>query len=143
MAKPYDYMSGAEYSIYSFGILIKPFAGTVETTWKVPTKYQGMAEVFIDTHFNNAIHPSVQYVYKETLDGTIMVVTFTRSIDFSQVFVDLEGSSLDKYNQVMTMRDEAINEACFQLTRSKESFQDMIRGKFYTTRFVNNAPSIP
>ncbi len=143
MAKAYNFMTKAEYSIYSFGILIKPFAGTVETTWKVPVKYQDMAVAFIDSHFNNAIHPSVKYEFKETLNGTIMVVTFTRSIDFSQVFVDLEGASLDKYNQVMTMRDEAINDACYRLVQSKESFQDMIRGNFYTKRFIANAPSIP
>ena len=143
MAKQYNYMTKVEYSIYSFGILIKPFTGTVETTWKVPTKYQGMAEQFIDSHFNNAIHPPIKYEYKATLNGTIMVITFTRSIDFSQVFMDLEGSSLDKYNQVMTMRDEAINDACYHLVRSKEIFQDMIRGKFYTTRFIIDKPSIP
>ncbi len=143
MAKPYNFMTKAEYSIYAYGILIKPFAGTVETTWKVPTKYQFTAEMFIDSHFNNAIHPSVKYEHKETLNGAIMVVTFIRSIDFTQVFTDLEGSNLDKYNQVMTMRDEAINAACYQVLLSKESFQDMIRGKFYNTRFVINTPSIP
>jgi hypothetical protein len=104
MAKAYNFMTKAEYSIYAYGILIKPFAGTVETTWKVPNKYQGMAEAFIDSHFNNTIHPSVQYEYKETLKGTVMIVTFTRNIDFTQVFVDLEGSNLAKYNQVMTIK---------------------------------------
>ena len=143
MAKAYNFMTKAEYSIYAYGILIKPFAGTVETTWKVPTKYQAMAVEFISSHFNNAIHPSVKYEYKETLNGIIMVVTFTRSIDYKDLFVDLDGSNLNKYNQVMTMRDEAINDACYRLVNSKESFQDMIRGKFYTNRFVINAPSIP
>ncbi len=143
MAKAYNFMTKAEYSVYSFGILIKPFAGTVETTWKVPVKYQSMAVEFIDSHFNNAIHPAMQYKYEETLKGTVMVVTFYRHIDYKELFTDLEGSNLDKYNQVMCMRDEAINDACYQLLRAKESFQDMIRGKFYTSRFIDNAPSIP
>jgi hypothetical protein len=136
MAKPYNYMTNAEYSTFSFGVLIKPHCGVVETTWKIPTKYQELAEKWIYDHTYNAIQPAIQI-------NALGIVTFNHHIDFSQIFVDLEGSNLDKYNQVITMRDEAINEACYQLLRAKESFQDMIRGKFYTQRFVDNAPSIP
>lgn len=136
MVKSYNFMTNAEYAVYSFGVLIKPHCGVVETTWKIPAKYQELAEKWIYDHTCNAIQPAIQI-------NALGIVTFNRHIDFSQVFVDLEGSNLDKYNQVITMRDEAINEACYQLLRAKESFQDMIRGMFYTQRYIDNAPSIP
>jgi len=136
MAKPYNFMTKAEYSVFSFGILIKPHCGTVETVWKMPSKYRELAETWIYAHTRNAIHPAIQI-------DVMGNVVFKRDIDFSQVFVDLEGSNLTKYNQVITMRDEAINDACFRLQKDKESFQDMIRGMFYTERYINNAPSIP
>ena len=139
MAKPYNYLTNAEYSFYSFGVLVKPHCGVVETTWKVPVKYHNIAKAFIDTHFNHADQPAIKY--ENIVDS--MVVTFIRNIDLTQIFADLKGSSLTKYNQIITGRDIAINEACYQVTLSRESFQDMIRGKFYTQRFVVNAPSIP
>jgi hypothetical protein len=137
MAKPYNFMAKAEYTFYVYGITIKPHCGIVETTWKVPAKYQALAEDFVRTHFSTATHPSV----KMDVMGN---VTFTRQIDFTGIFDRVEGlPALAKYNRIMEDRDEAINDACYRLVQSKESFQDMIRGKFYTGRFIDNAPSIP
>ena len=136
MAKAYNFMVKAEYNTYSFGVLIKPHCGTVETTWKIPSKYQELAEKWVYAHFGNAIQPAIQM----DIMGN---VTFKKNIDYKEIFTDLEGSNLDKYNQVITMRDQAINDACYRLIRDKESFQDMIRGMFYMERHINNAPSIP
>ncbi len=137
MAKPYNFMTNAEYSIYSYGILIKPHCGTVETTWKMPSKYQELAEKWVYAHFGNASHPAIEI-------DVMGNVTFNRHIDYKGMFDDLDHrSNLDKYNRVITKRDDAINDACFRLQKDKESFQDMIRGMFYTQRYIDNAPSIP
>jgi hypothetical protein len=136
MAKAYNYMKNAEYSVFSFGILISLPTGTVETVWNVPSKYRELAERWIYTHYGNADQPQIQM-------DTFGKVTFKREIYYGNVFDNLSGSGVDKYNQVIAARDEAVNAACLKLAQSKESFQDMIRGMYYTERFVNNAPSIP
>ena len=137
MAKAYNFMKDAERSVFVFGILVKIYAGTVETVWKTPTKYVELAEKWIYEHTRNATHPSIQM-------DAIGRITFNRQIDLSGIFDRIDiGSNLDKYNQIIANRDDAINDACFRLQQDKESFQDMIRGMYYTERFINNAPSIP
>lgn len=136
MAKAYNYMKNAQYSVFSFGILINLSAGTVETFWNVPGKYRELAEKWIHLHYGNADCPEIWI-------DDLGRVTFRRNIDYTSIFNDLAGPAVDKYNQIIMARDDAANDACLRLARTKESFQDMIRGMYYTERFINNAPSIP
>lgn len=137
--KHYNYMASADYSYYIYGILIVPHCGYVETTWKVPTKYQSLAEAYIDAHFDHIIQPATKYVYKDDE----MIITIQHEIDYRDLFSGVDDSSnLAKYNQMIENRDNAINDACYYLAWKMKSFKDMIRGRFYTERFMDNVPPI-
>jgi hypothetical protein len=132
-------MAKADHSYCIYGIIIVPHCGYVEATWKVPVKYQRLAKAHIDTHYDHAIQPALKYVYKDD----DMIISIQQQIDYSELFNGVKGSNLYKYNQIIENRDDAINDACFYLAKMVKSFKDMIRGQFYTARFIDNAPSIP
>ncbi len=138
MAKRYKYTTNIEYAFSAFGVFVCPHLGTVETTWKVPVKYHDLSEVYIDAHFDAAIQPAIRYKF----EGDNMLVRFTVQISFRDVFSGLNGSNLDMYNQIIRMRNEAINAAAYQVVRFKENFQDAVRARFYSERMIKN-PSIP
>jgi len=140
MAKAYNYMVNAQYSLFSFGILIDILNGFVETKWKVPAKYAELVKEYIYTHYGRADSPAVDF---NEVNG--LVVTFRLNIDYSEVFEgfeDIHGGSLNKLNHITQMRDEAINAACLKLTKLKENLQDTARYKYYLARTIHNAASL-
>ncbi len=134
MAKHYKYTKNVTQSFSAFGVFVCPHHGTVETTWVVPTKYHDLVVDFIEVRFNSSVRANIQYRF----EGGKLLVKFIRNLNYEDMFSNLFGSSLDQYNQIMSVRNCAINEAAFQVTLLKENFQDMVRGRFYTERMIKN-----
>lgn len=135
MVKEYNFMSNSDDYICSFGVVIRPEYGTVSTVWKVPIKYQEIAQAYVYSHYGMADSPEIDYVTK----GDRIVVTFVGYIDYSDIFNDLPGDKTKALAAVMKARDIAINTACHILLQKKLNFQDLIRSKFYMDRFMNGS----
>ena len=138
MVKEYNFMPNDNDYICSFGVVIRPEYGTVSTVWKVPVKYQDIAQAYVYSHYSRADSPEIDYVTK----GDRIVVTFIDYIDYSGIFDDLPDDKTEALAAVIKARDIAINAACRTLLQKKLNFQDLIRSKFYMDRFMNGSCAV-
>jgi hypothetical protein len=131
MAKRYPYMYYANNNHFIFGVVIMPLEGIVETTWKVPTKYRQVAET-LSYSYNTSDNNGIRLINEDE-------ILFSRIIDYSEIFENLIcGDPLCMLQEIEVKKNDAINDAAYQVVRLKENFQDAVRSRFYAERLIKN-----
>lgn len=135
MAKRYNYVQ-SNGLINNFGVELNTNSNEVVTLWKVPTKYIPLAKILFNMNLQDVdgLIDKRDHIILKGDEAEVMYIKFIDPIDFDGLFHNLEGSDNYMLYEVMTRREEALNEAAYEVVRRKEKFSNNVRAQYYLNK---------